>query len=188
MGDHTIILCSIIFGARRVRESGTGKRYSLQQCLKSHYTTASTQLYTPAVSRKLTSSDPLLSANVKETTCVLCGAFWAQLRNVSHHSHANEGSRDGTVGHHSGQLLKIRDAYSVAAWTGLYGHMYTGDYARAHGRYGSCKCLTSAAYKINCSRFTRDHSRVRGRFGRDTRNLLFASRVRLGVACWDCDI
>ena len=59
--------------------------------LKSQYTTASTQLYTPVVSRKLTSSDSLLSANVKEMTCVLCGVFWAQLRNVSHRSQPTYG-------------------------------------------------------------------------------------------------
>ncbi|CAN0383991.1 unnamed protein product [Ascophyllum nodosum] len=93
---------------------------------------------------------------------------------------ANVGSRDGTVGHYSRQLLKIRDAYSVAAWTGLYGHMYTGDYASAHGRYGSCKCLTSTAYKINCSRFTRDHSCVRGRYVRDTRKLFVCRQGKVG--------
>ena len=54
--------------------------------LKSQYATASTQSYTPVVRRKLTSLDTLLSANVKERTCVLCGAFWAQLRNVPHRS------------------------------------------------------------------------------------------------------
>ena len=75
---------------------------------------------------------------------------------------ANVGSRNRTLGHHSGQLLKIRDSYSVAAWTDLYGHTYTGDYASAHGQYESGKCLTSTAYKINCGHFTRDHSFVRG--------------------------
>ena len=54
--------------------------------LRSQYATASTQSYTPVVKRKLTSFDPLFSANVKKRTCVLCGAFWAQLRNVPHRS------------------------------------------------------------------------------------------------------
>ena len=41
--------------------------------LKFQYTTASTQSCTPVVTRKLTSFDSLLSADVKERTCVLCG-------------------------------------------------------------------------------------------------------------------
>ena len=37
---------------------------------------------------------------------------------------ANVGPRNCMQGYHSGQLLKIRDAYLVAAWMNLYDHIY----------------------------------------------------------------
>ena len=54
---------------------------------------------------------------------------------------ANVGSWNCILGYYSEKLRKIKDAYLVAAWTGLYSHMYRGDYASAQGRYESCKCF-----------------------------------------------
>ena len=51
---------------------------------------------------------------------------------------ANVVLRKCMLGFHFGQLLKIRDAYSVAAWTDLYGHTYRMDYSSALGRYEGC--------------------------------------------------
>ena len=114
-------------------------------------------------SHKRTSFISLLSANVEDGVCWPFRAFWAQVRDLPHCSRPTKGHGIARLGYHSGQLLEIRDAYSIAAWTSLYGRMYTWDYASAHGRYESCKHLTSTAYKINYSPFTRDHSFVRGR-------------------------
>ena len=87
MGDHTIIPFFKYYVPLYSEHAESGKvmresDIAYSSGLKSQYTTAITLSYTPVVSRKLTSFDSLLSANVKERTCVLCGAFWAQLRNV----------------------------------------------------------------------------------------------------------
>ena len=90
---------------------------------------------------------------------------------------ANVGSRNCTFRSSLWAVPKDLNAYSVAAWMGLYGQMYTWYYRSTHGRDESCKRLTSTAYKINYSPFTRDHSSVRGRYARYKRVSFITGRV-----------